>query len=199
MIDANQHDLKMFTIGKSYSNVCHFLCDLCEGIDAMDRMKHFKTFLLFFNFCICASRALSLVRSCVEMLPTLEKHIHLKLTKKAIASTSAATMVFACILAPSDAAAKANLNSATSRGQRIFEQSCSTCHVGGQNAIAKKRTLEKEALVKFIFMEDETDISTFVRNSDVHRGALAFSGRLTDEDYNDIAKFVFEQAMNDKW
>jgi cytochrome c6 len=87
----------------------------------------------------------------------------------------------------------------STRGERMFQANCSSCHAGGKNAIAKTRTLEKEALEKFLFLKSEEDISDFVKNSDVHRGALVFAGRMSDEEYKDVARFVFDQAMEGKW
>ena len=55
------------------------------------------------------------------------------------------------------------------------------------------------SLEKFLFLKSEEDISDFVKNSDVHRGALVFAGRMSDEEYKDVARFVFDQAMEGKW
>lgn len=86
------------------------------------------------------------------------------------------------------------------KGQAIFDNTCAGCHKGGTNIIAKERTLTEEALKKFLgSVESPDDISNFVRNSSVHRGALVFSGRLTEEDYANVAAYVYDQAMEKKW
>jgi cytochrome c6 len=87
------------------------------------------------------------------------------------------------------------------KGQAIFQSTCAACHKGGSNVIAKERTLTKEALTKFLgpLEGGPEDISTFVQNSNVHRGALVFSGRLTAEDYSNVAAYVYDQAMENKW
>lgn len=87
-----------------------------------------------------------------------------------------------------------------SHGEELFRQFCSSCHVGGTNAISKERNLQKEALEKFIGLTEEEDsIVKFVKNSNIHRGALAFTGRLSDQDFKDVARYVYVQAMESKW
>ena len=85
------------------------------------------------------------------------------------------------------------------KGEALFRANCSSCHKGGSNAIAKERTLNKEALEKFLGLESKDDISNFVRNSNVHRGALVFSGRMTADDYDDVAAYIYSQAVDGKW
>ena len=84
-------------------------------------------------------------------------------------------------------------------GELIFKQNCVSCHKNGVNVIAKQRPLQKEALEKFLRMEGPDDIVFFVKNSDLHRGALAFASRMTGEDYKDVSAYVYDQAMEDKW
>lgn len=86
-----------------------------------------------------------------------------------------------------------------SHGETIFQQTCSSCHAGGSNVIAKEKTLYQDALIKFLAVENEEGISNFVKDSNIHRGALAFSGKLSEQDYEDVAAFVYKQAMEDKW
>ena len=84
-----------------------------------------------------------------------------------------------------------------SKGEVVFQQTCAGCHKGGSNnAIGKERTLTKEDLEKFLGLENENDISRFARDSNE---ALVFSARLTDEDYVNVAVFVYDQAMKYNW
>ena len=85
------------------------------------------------------------------------------------------------------------------RGEFLFQQTCSSCHPQGNNVIVKERNLKKEALKKFIFLEDENTIVNFVKDNNFHRGALAFAGKLSKQDFADVASFVYDQAMEDKW
>ena len=87
-----------------------------------------------------------------------------------------------------------------SHGEELFRQFCTSCHVGGTNAISRERNLQKEALEKFVGLTEEEDsIVKFVKNSNIHRGALAFTGRLSDQDFKDVARYVYIQAMESKW
>jgi len=86
------------------------------------------------------------------------------------------------------------------RGESLFQQNCSSCHPQGNNVIVKERTLKKEALEKFIFLkDDENTIVNFVKDDNFHRGALAFGSKLNKQDFADVASFVYEQAMEEKW
>ncbi len=87
-----------------------------------------------------------------------------------------------------------------SHGETLFQQTCSSCHPGGANVMSKERNLQKEALDKFIGLtQEENGIMNFVKDSNFHRGALAFTGRLSDQDFKDVASYVYKQAMEDKW
>lgn len=87
-----------------------------------------------------------------------------------------------------------------SHGETLFQQTCSSCHPGGANVISKERNLQKEALDKFIGLsQEENGIMNFVKDSNFHRGALAFTGRLSNQDFKDVASYVYKQAMEDKW
>lgn len=86
-----------------------------------------------------------------------------------------------------------------SQGIHIFQKTCASCHVGGNNAIAKERTLRKDALESFIGLENEKSISSFIQESRLHRGALAFRGKLTDKDIADVSAYVYQQAVEEKW
>lgn len=85
-------------------------------------------------------------------------------------------------------------------GEELFRQFCASCHPGGTNVIARERDLHKEALEKIIGLAEEEDgIIKFVKNSNIHRGALAFTGRLSDQDFKDVGRYVYIQAMEKEW
>ncbi len=87
-----------------------------------------------------------------------------------------------------------------SHGEELFSQNCSSCHPGGTNVISRERNLQKEALDKFIGLSDEEEgIISFVKNSNIHRGALAFTNKLSDQDFEDVGRFVYIQSMENKW
>ena len=85
-------------------------------------------------------------------------------------------------------------------GSQIFTQSCSMCHNHGTNVIAKNRDLRKEAMETYLGNFDIPSIQKFIVDDNVHRGALALSSRSwTDEDYKNVATFVYDQAIHSKW
>lgn len=121
------------------------------------------------------------------------------LAAAAVVGTSASVF---CHPMPANAAAGLSSDvSIVEKGQVIFDSTCAACHKGGGNVVAKERTLTQEALTKFLgpLENGSEDISTFVQNSSVHRGALVFSGRLTEEDYSNVAAYIYDQAMENKW
>ena len=87
----------------------------------------------------------------------------------------------------------------SSQGVHIFQKACASCHSGGSNVIAKERHLRRDALERFIGLEDEKSISSFIQESRLHRGALAFGGKLNDKDIADVSAFVFQQAVEERW
>lgn len=85
-------------------------------------------------------------------------------------------------------------------GKQIFEQSCASCHAGGNNAIAKQRTLKMDALNEYLLNPTSgSDIARFIKDSTLHRGALAFSAKLNDDAYENVGHYVFIQAKENKW
>ena len=68
-------------------------------------------------------------------------------------------------------------------------------HAGGNNSVNPAKTLKLEALTKY--EKDSVEkIMTQVRNG---AGAMPPFDDLTDEEVNDVANFVFNQATNDSW
>eukprot|EP01083_Nonionella_stella_P042199 114133_1 len=116
--------------------------------------------------------------------------------KSYLAKTFGVLSISSCILASSSLPANA---ADYTKGEDIFQANCSMCHAGGKNVIVKSRTLEKDALEKIFDLSKPDEISNFVKTSDVHRGALVFAGRMTDKDYTDVANYVINQAMEEKW
>lgn len=83
-------------------------------------------------------------------------------------------------------------------GQQIFQANCAACHAGGQNAVVKEKTLQSDALAQNVGL-DAAKIKSFVQNSGIHRGALMFGGKLSDDDFTNVASFVLDQAVENKW
>lgn len=122
-----------------------------------------------------------------DQRPTIQNHIYNLL--------SVTTITTAIVTGTSTANA-----ADVATGQKIFEQSCISCHAGGNNAIAKQRTLKQEALNEYLLNpQSGSDIAKFIKDSNVHRGALAFSAKLDENAYENVGQYVFTQAMENKW
>lgn len=85
------------------------------------------------------------------------------------------------------------------KGNKIFDNNCAACHVGGQNLINTPRTLKREAIEKNLGSLDPGKIQDFVQNSVVHRGAFILGSKLSNKDFENVVSYVVDQASNDKW
>ena len=83
------------------------------------------------------------------------------------------------------------------KGSQIFTSTCAGCHAGGNNFLKEKKTLKKEALEKYVGL-DETKIAEFFKKSFVHQNQ-AGGGKMSEEDVADVISYVVTQAVNDKW
>uniref|UniRef100_A0A7S2KKB1 Cytochrome c domain-containing protein n=1 Tax=Skeletonema marinoi TaxID=267567 RepID=A0A7S2KKB1_9STRA len=83
------------------------------------------------------------------------------------------------------------------KGSQIFTSTCAGCHAGGNNFLKEKKTLKKEALDKYVGL-DETKIAEFFKKSFVHQNQ-AGGGKMSEEDVADVISYVVTQAVNDKW
>ena len=81
------------------------------------------------------------------------------------------------------------------RGQVLFSASCNGCHAGGQNFIKEKKNLKKDALEKFVGLDEES-IQTFFKGSSQHK---RIGVKFTDQEIADASAFVVDQAKGDKW
>lgn len=83
-------------------------------------------------------------------------------------------------------------------GALVFAGNCAACHAGGNNVIQNEKTLRKEALDQYLEGGlKETSIIYQVTNG---KNAMpAFGGRLDDDEIEDVASYVFDQATNSKW
>jgi cytochrome c6 len=80
-------------------------------------------------------------------------------------------------------------------GAALFQANCASCHAGGKNFVAEKKTLEKAALEKFQSL-DQAKLQKFVQTGMPHKFLpLKFS----EQDYVDSTSYVLDQAVNDKW
>lgn len=102
-------------------------------------------------------------------------------------------------LAGAAAAAALSLHSPcfADSGVAVFEAKCAACHVGGGNVLNGGKNLKLEVLQKNGYGEPDA-IVTLLRNGKgqmpKYQGAIPPVSRLTDEELEEVAKFVLEQA-----
>lgn len=83
------------------------------------------------------------------------------------------------------------------KGKEIFTSTCAGCHLGGQNFVKQQKTLQKDALEKFVGL-DEEKVEKFFKGSFVHK-VIVGDKKLSDDDITDVVTFVVDQATNEKW
>ncbi|KAL3772006.1 hypothetical protein ACHAWO_008178 [Cyclotella atomus] len=81
------------------------------------------------------------------------------------------------------------------KGNEVFSANCVGCHRGGQNFVKEQKTLQKDALEKYVGL-DTDKVTKFFKNSFVHK---VVGGKLTDEEVNDVVSYVVDQAVGEKW
>lgn len=76
-------------------------------------------------------------------------------------------------------------------GTKVFSTNCAACHAGGGNVINRAKTLKQDALAQYEMASLEA-IQHQVLNG---KNAMpAFKGRLTDQQIEDVAAYVLDQA-----
>jgi len=109
-----------------------------------------------------------------------------------VAAAAAAALITAQQPAFGDAAPAA--------GSVIFEAKCAACHGGGGNVLNPTKTLFTPALKANGYSEVEP-VVTLLRNGKgqmpKYQGQIPPISRLTDEELENVAQFVLEQAGND--
>ncbi|HIK24927.1 MAG: c-type cytochrome [Thermosynechococcus sp. Uc] len=103
--------------------------------------------------------------------------------KKLLISICAIALFFS--LAP--AAFAADL----ANGAKVFSGNCAACHMGGGNVVMANKTLKKEALEQFGMYSEDAIIYQVQHGKNA---MPAFGGRLTEEQIQDVAAYVLDQA-----
>jgi cytochrome c6 len=79
----------------------------------------------------------------------------------------------------------------TANGAKLFSANCASCHAGGKNVVNAAKTLQKGDLDKYS-MNSLDAIKTQVTKG---KNAMpAFGGRLNEQQIDDVASYVLEQA-----
>jgi len=76
-------------------------------------------------------------------------------------------------------------------GAKIFSTNCAACHMGGRNVVAAQKTLKKEDLEKY----NMNSLEAIIHQVQNGKNAMpAFKGRLSEQQIEDVAAYVLEQA-----
>ena len=109
------------------------------------------------------------------------------------APIAVSAMIFSLLPLPS-MAAEGNIAS----GKEIFTSTCGGCHAGGQNFAKPNKTLQKEAIEKYVGSLDEDKVEDYFRKQFVHK-VIVKDKDLQDQQITDAITYVVDQATNEKW
>ncbi|MDF5724891.1 MAG: c-type cytochrome [Rhizonema sp. PD37] len=80
----------------------------------------------------------------------------------------------------------------TDNGAKIFSTNCAGCHINGSNIIRRGKNLKLKALKKYD-MDSIEAISSIVANG--KNNMSAYKDRLTEQEIQNVATYVLEQAQ----
>ncbi|BDA47667.1 Cytochrome c6 at C-terminar half [Coccomyxa sp. Obi] len=85
-----------------------------------------------------------------------------------------------------------------SAGEEVFTNNCAACHTGGANVVQAEKTLQKDALVAYL--DGGFSVDSIVKQVTNGKNAMpAWAGRLSEDEIQDVAAYVYDQASGDKW
>jgi cytochrome c6 len=82
----------------------------------------------------------------------------------------------------------------TANGAQIFSVHCAGCHINGSNIIRRGKNLKQQALKKY-GMDSIEAITSIVTNGKSNMSA--YKDRLSEQEIQDVAAYVLEQAAKD--
>ncbi|MFN6525492.1 cytochrome c6 PetJ [Nostoc sp. ChiSLP03a] len=83
----------------------------------------------------------------------------------------------------------------TSKGAKIFEANCASCHIGGGNILISQKTLKKEALSKYLENYNQDSTQAIIHQVQNGKNAMpAFKDKLSSEEILEVAAYVFQNA-----
>ncbi|MCW5313418.1 c-type cytochrome [Nostoc sp. KVJ3] len=82
----------------------------------------------------------------------------------------------------------------TVNGEQIFSVHCAGCHINGSNIIRRGKNLKKQALKKY-GMDSIEAVTSIVTNGKSNMSA--YKDRLSEQQIQDVAAYVLEQAAKD--
>lgn len=89
-----------------------------------------------------------------------------------------------------------NLDVELEAGQQVFLANCAACHSGGANSVVSSKTLQISDLEKY----EKNTVDAIVNQVTYGNGGMpAFGERLDEDDIQNVAKYVLNQAINKLW
>lgn len=83
-------------------------------------------------------------------------------------------------------------------GEEVFGNNCAACHMGGQNSVMPDKTLQKAALEQYLAGGFTGE--AIVAQVENGKGAVpAWAGRLSEEEIEGVAAYVYKQAAGSLW
>ncbi len=83
-------------------------------------------------------------------------------------------------------------------GKVVFNNNCAACHGGGGNSVIADRTLQKEAIEKYL--EGGFKVEAIIYQVENGKGAMpAWVGRLDEEEIVNVANYVYSVASKNGW
>ena len=141
----------------------------------------------------------------IDSVQTADNTANVALSAATTAATIALALSLPLFATPTIALADSGLAPDIERGSVLFTGNCAGCHAGGMNFVKEKKTLQKDALVKYVSADlDQPAVMHWVMNSGQHSRNVYFkapsgNGKLMEQDWADVTTFVVDQALNDKW
>ena len=84
------------------------------------------------------------------------------------------------------------------RGQKLFEQNCAACHLGGGNIVCPEKTLDKEDIQQYLD-GGFTQKAVAYQMKNGKNNMPQFGSRLCDDEIEDIAAYVIKTTEADAW
>ena len=101
------------------------------------------------------------------------------------------TLVLLILLISTSAFSQPACAADTDNGAKIFSSNCAGCHINGSNIIRRGKNLKLKALKKYD-MDSIEAISEIVANG--KNNMSAYKERLTEQEIQNVATYVLEQA-----
>lgn len=88
------------------------------------------------------------------------------------------------------------LESQLEAGEQVFSGNCAGCHANGNNVVVPEKNLKMGALE----FNGKDSVSAIITQVTMGNGGMpAFDGRLSSDEIENVANYVFNQATNNSW